>query len=508
MNIKSQRILLYLWLLIILLTAGVTCAGLYEGSLNKEKYDIAIDYMTDKNYDDAIDILRNLNYKDAETLKEEAEFLKDKDIYSEACSLRDDLKYEEAIDKFTEIEYFANSKEEIIDIKYNWALQCFENGDYEKAKYLLTEISDYKESAEYLKKINNTQLQLEENTYNIACDFLKNEEYEEALENFSLILGYNDSKEKSELCKENIKRLELSHVITGGMYNSFGIADDGTVLSAGNNNFGQCNVELWENIVSIDNYAEFTIGLTKEGKVNVSGKLSEEQKENISKWEHIIDIATGDLFVVALNYDGTVIAEGHNGDKQCNVDDWEDIIDIDAGWRFTVGLTSTGELKFAGIIDNLEEDYLKTKDEWKDVVKIVASGGDPKRYHTDRGKGHVVGLKSDGTLVAIGDNSQGQCDIYEDEWKTKFVAIAAGDWYTVGLTEDGKILITGENMPGRRYIDQKKIDDWNKENIKNIAAGYGQTLILKNEGSVDGIWFQDFEIISNDVNNWEKPVKH
>ena len=38
--------------------------------------------------------------------------------------------------------------------------------------------------------------------------------------------------------------------------------------------------------------------------------------------------------------------------------------------------------------------------EWKDVIQVAA-------YN------HVVGLKKDGTLVATGDNKQGQCDVHK-----------------------------------------------------------------------------------------------
>ena len=41
--------------------------------------------------------------------------------------------------------------------------------------------------------------------------------------------------------------------------------------------------------------------------------------------------------------------------------------------------------------------------DWKDIVAISAGG-----YHT-------VGLKKDGTVVAVGDNSERQCDV--SDWK-------------------------------------------------------------------------------------------
>ena len=49
----------------------------------------------------------------------------------------------------------------------------------------------------------------------------------------------------------------------------------------------------------------------------------------------------------------------------------------------------------------------------------------------------TVGLKTDGTVVAVGQNEYGQCDV--SEW-TDIVAVAAGDFHTVGLKADDMLV--------------------------------------------------------------------
>ena len=66
---------------------------------------------------------------------------------------------------------------------------------------------------------------------------------------------------------------------------------------------------------------------------------------------------------------------------------------------------------------------------------------------------HVVGLKSDGTVLATGveafhDNEVG-------DW-TDIVAIAAGDFHTVGMKSDGTFVAIGNNS----YGGQCNITDW------------------------------------------------
>ena len=62
------------------------------------------------------------------------------------------------------------------------------------------------------------------------------------------------------------------------------------------------------------------------------------------------------------------------------------------------------------------------------------------------------------------------------------------------------MVITGQNVPNTQYIDMEKISNW--KNIKDIAAGYGQTLVLKDDGYVDSMGFDDDEKRS-DISAWE-----
>jgi hypothetical protein len=64
-----------------------------------------------------------------------------------------------------------------------------------------------------------------------------------------------------------------------------------------------------------------------------------------------------------------------------------------------------------------------------EVTPMVAAG----YYHT-------VGLKSDGTVVAVGDNTHGQCDV--GGW-TDIIQIGAGIYHTVGLKSDGTVVAAG-----------------------------------------------------------------
>ena len=90
------------------------------------------------------------------------------------------------------------------------------------------------------------------------------------------------------------------------------------------------------------------------------------------------------------------------------------------------------------------------------------------------GKSHIVGLKSDGTVVAVGDNECGQCNV--SDW-TDIVAISAGTAYTVGLKSDGTVVVCGDY--------EYDVSDWT--DIVAISAGGGwgfYTVGLKSDGTV------------------------
>ena len=62
------------------------------------------------------------------------------------------------------------------------------------------------------------------------------------------------------------------------------------------------------------------------------------------------------------------------------------------------------------------------------------------------GGAHTVGCKADGTVVAVGSNEDGQCDV--SGWRD-VVAVSAGYRHTVGLKADGTVVAMGWNEYGQ-----------------------------------------------------------
>lgn len=80
------------------------------------------------------------------------------------------------------------------------------------------------------------------------------------------------------------------------------------------------------------------------------------------------------------------------------------------------------------------------------------------------GTSHGVALKSDGTIVAWGDNTFGQIDV--PSGLSRVVAIATGSHHSLALKEDGGVAAWGNNSSGQTNVPP---------NLTNVAAIFAGT---------------------------------
>ena len=95
---------------------------------------------------------------------------------------------------------------------------------------------------------------------------------------------------------------------------------------------------------------------------------------------------------------------------------------------------------------------------------------------------HTISLRADGSVVAVGSNGYGQCDVRS--WKG-ITAIAAGAYHTIGLQEDGSVVSVGWNN-----FDQRRFRHW--QDIVAIAGGVHHTVGLQVDGSVVAVGMNQF----------------
>lgn len=313
--------------------------------------------------------------------------VKSNNKYNNAEKLLSEGKYDEAITAFTELGDFKDSNSKILESKYLKANELYNNKDYDKAIIVFTELGDFKDSQDTLTKIQDSIYILAENDYN-------NGNYINALLNYMKVGDYKDAKEKSsDLFEKSIQK----NSIDCGERHTIGLTTNGSIVTAGYKGYGQCNVDDWNNIVSVSTSDKHTVGLKSDGTVVAVG-YDKQGECDVDNWKDIVAISAGAYNTLGLKLDGTVVATGD--DAPYVGSNWKDIIAISVGSSYTVGLKSDGTVVTAR--NNINTDDLK------DIIAISSGGS------------HIVGLKSDSTAVAVGinDNSvydDGQCDV--GNWK-------------------------------------------------------------------------------------------
>ena len=130
---------------------------------------------------------------------------------------------------------------------------------------------------------------------------------------------------------------------------------------------------------------------------------------------------------------------------------------VATGGGFAIGLKSDGTVLSTG---NNTNGQMNVGD-WTDIVAVAA------------GQDLSLGLKADGTVVAAGPNGYGECNV--SEW-TDIIQIDAGARGSFGLKTDGTVVATGDNKTGRMNVE-------NWTDIVAIAAGPSHTVGLKADGT-------------------------
>lgn len=243
--------------------------------------------------------------------------------------------------------------------------------------------------------------------------------------------------------------------IDGGLDHTVVLYNDGTVEAVGGNNYGQCDVENWKDIVQISTMRNHTVGLRSDGTVVAVGVNTDGQC-NVSGWTDIVAVSAGDHHTIGLRSNGTVVSTGRNQSGECDVQNWTNIVAVGAAYTNTYGLCSDGTVIVSG-------SYKKGKvPGWENIQEISVSDA------------HIVGLCADGTVKAVGNNNHKQCDLAD--WKD-IVSVATGCAYTTGLKSDGAILVKGVNDVGQ--YDARQWSD-----IVYIATGLEHTIGVKSDGTV------------------------
>jgi alpha-tubulin suppressor-like RCC1 family protein len=323
--------------------------------------------------------------------------------------------------------------------------------------------------------------------------------------------------------------------LAAGLGHSVALSENGEVYAWGNNSNGQLGLGNLDNkatpqkvpsLTSIKDIAAsqfHTLALDQNGKVwawglNWSGQLGDGTYKNsqvpvqVKDLDNVAAIGTGYRFSFALKNDGTVWVWGadceHNNETNYRaiIESFSGSLDI-AGSYFDADESNVDEFNEAA--NCIGENWINIK---SNVPVQLTSLADVKQVSA--GYGHLLALKTDGTVWGWGCNKYGQLGLgkvgNDDAVKKPqqipglpaIKSISAGFRHSVVVDGQGKVWAWGHNRWGQAGTSQGSEDVVTPaqlagvDPIKTVLAGLDYTLMIDEQDQLWGVGSNSFLKIS------------
>ena len=295
--------------------------------------------------------------------------------------------------------------------------------------------------------------------YSKAEKLLAAGDYDGAIAAFAALGGYKDSAEKLEQAETEKEEARLAAAAEEEARNAQAYADAETMLENGEYDAAITAFSaLGTYSDAADRLKDAKAKKQEIENARLAAEAAEEEARNAQAYADAEALEAADKAVEAA------MAFGKLGDyrdaRSRSLALWDTLAvrdTISAGTGYTVGLKRDGTVVAVG--DNRAGECNVSG--WTDIVAVSA------------GDNFTVGLKSDGTVVAVGRNKYGECNV--SSW-TDIVAVSAGDDCTVGVKTDGTVVAVGA---GNKI---QGLDRWT--DIVSVSAGNFHTVRLKSDGTV------------------------
>jgi alpha-tubulin suppressor-like RCC1 family protein len=247
--------------------------------------------------------------------------------------------------------------------------------------------------------------------------------------------------------------------LSGGLYHTLALRDDGTVVAwGGDNYYGEWNVPSnLTNVTAVSAGCRFSLALKGDGTVVGWGWNGFQQLSIPSSLRNVVAIAAGDTHSLALRTNGSVVAWGSPAVVPANL---SNVVAIAAARDYSMALRADGTVTAWSMGDGSS---LYVPAGVSNVIAIAA------------GRDHTLALRADGMVVAWSIENLSLVDVPPD--LTNAVAIASGEYHSLALRPDGTVEAWGANGLGQATVPS------GLTNVSAIAAGFQHSLALVQAGA-------------------------
>ncbi|MBQ3079374.1 MAG: hypothetical protein IJC48_05155 [Clostridia bacterium] len=471
---KKEKRFARKWALISIVSCAVLCLLLtavlmYGPDYIRSEIDFALEV---RNFDRAISLSGILGGDASQDTIKRIDYIQATDALNNG-------DFDGARRMFLALGNFMNASEMLKETQYRQAQMYFDKAEYEKAIEAFDAITGYRDALDMISrcKYKIAELEIDAGHLNEAMEIFESigdfeDAYQRRVQIAMDITGISDAKEALNVAQglsaEEMERLARLNEARGslktgwidvGYSHTIARTNEGNVLAAGSNQYGQMDVSEWRDIACVAAGAYHTVGLKTDGTVLACGRNDYGQTD-VSGWTNVIKIAAGAFDTYALTKDGQILYTGFSGDKLHQ--NFTGVTDIQAGSYVFSGIhangsmiatssacqvSGKGKLTMAdvntgyGIAVSQDGSVYATFADlgWKDTVFVSAGGAG------------VMGIDADLNILSHWFRNTDSYDFSG----LKCVSAAAGGGHHAVLTEDGRVIVVGDNDAG-----QAETGDW------------------------------------------------
>jgi len=237
------------------------------------------------------------------------------------------------------------------------------------------------------------------------------------------------------------------------------VSSDGRAFAGGENDYHQCDIAHWYDIVAVAAGDAHTLGLRADGVVLAAGSNAHDECD-VSHFSDVVAIfAFGNNSAIVMK-NGSAASVGRS---KLNLSEFTDIESISPYPEGIIGVKRNGTATISGLVTDETADeieWLLMQENVADVIATLVDG--------------MIVLTKEGKLL-----KSGEPESYYAQWRDVVSIANVSNGFAI-LSSDGTVRVLSYDRTKPRLITEA--DNW--KGIKAIYGGYRRLVALTEDGSL------------------------